>query len=65
MRTNIIYFENTDRPVLCFAVTSPTKSLYATAYDAFANFCKRECPKIPAYFDRNWESCREMWANHA
>ncbi|EGZ12807.1 hypothetical protein PHYSODRAFT_286495 [Phytophthora sojae] len=41
MRTNIIYFENTDRLVLCFAVTSSTKSLYTTAYDAFANFCKR------------------------
>ncbi|OWY96479.1 hypothetical protein PHMEG_00033244 [Phytophthora megakarya] len=51
---------------------STTREAFDRARDSLEKFCKgdcpsicnKPCPEIFTYFQDNWESCSDMWANH-
>ncbi|POM76236.1 Hypothetical protein PHPALM_6550 [Phytophthora palmivora] len=42
-----------------------TQSKFDSEAATFARICKKECPELLQYFQKNWKTCVKMWANHA
>ncbi|ETN21265.1 hypothetical protein PPTG_21065 [Phytophthora nicotianae INRA-310] len=41
-----------------------TQTAFDTELATFTRTCEEKCPKLLAYFLRNWKTCDSMWANY-
>ncbi|POM70472.1 Hypothetical protein PHPALM_13081, partial [Phytophthora palmivora] len=44
---------------------SSTQSKFDSEAATFTRICKKECPELLQYFQKNWKTCVTMWTNHA